>query len=85
MSHDVKKLEAKVKQFDEKLSRLVVLSDKLIPIMHNPGWTTLPESQLVELTLDNLCHQLDNALQTQQRLVETAKLIGVKSPQPSPW
>ena len=83
MSHDINKLEAKVKQFDEKLSKLVALSEVLVPIMHRPGWTTLPESQLVELTLDNLSYQMDGALLTQQRLVETAKLIG--KPQPSPW
>ncbi len=75
MEHDIAKLEQRLRQIDRKREAIQSLHTSLNPIIHRPGWTTLPEFELVMLTLENLEHQLSGVERTQTTLVNIAQHI----------
>jgi hypothetical protein len=49
--------------------------EDLIPIIHRPGWTTLPELTLVTGTTEALTAQVRTASELKRTLVEGAGMI----------
>ena len=79
MAHDIKRLEEKINQLNRSISDLAKLPPGFGGVIHNPGWTTLPEFMLVEAGIDSLCKQIDNATEHCQRLLKAAEIIGTHS------
>jgi hypothetical protein len=75
MEHDIAKLEQRLRQIDRKRESIQSIHAFLNPIIHRPGWTTLPEFKLVMLTLENMEHQLSGVERTQTALVNIAQQI----------
>jgi hypothetical protein len=75
---DTAALETKLKKLGSSLNALSAAghADKLITIIHRPGWTTLPESLLVNALIDNFQHQLDGAQKGYNDLLTAAGHIG---------
>jgi hypothetical protein len=69
-------LEKRFVAFDKKKAQLDVLNTQLIPIIHQPGWTTPAEFALVELLMEELEVQTDRLAAVQTKLVAAAKLVG---------
>ena len=76
MTHDIKRLEAKIKKFHETVIIIVEAPPTLIPIVHGPGWTSEAEYRLVEARLDSMQAQMDSVGQQMKSLVAAAKLVG---------
>jgi hypothetical protein len=76
MTHDIKRLEAKIKKFHETVIIIVEAPPTLIPIVHGPGWTSEAEYRLVEASLDSMQAQMDSVGQQMKSLVAAAKLVG---------
>ena len=76
MKHDIGKLEERIVAVDRKVKRLESLHGVLNPIIHRPGWTTLPEFKLVNLALDSMESHADSLFSLQRQLVEAAGQIG---------
>jgi hypothetical protein len=78
MAHDIKTIERKVLALDAGIEQLHAAkhAERLIPIIHRPGWTTVPEAALVHGLLDTLQHQTAGLQQTYKALLEAADLIG---------
>ncbi len=77
MEHDVTKLEKQLKTLDERLKELqrVELTQKLVPIIHRPGWTTPAEFFLVSTAVESLTRQVEHQIQSFNQLLESAKMI----------
>jgi hypothetical protein len=76
MPDHVATLEKRFVAFDKKKAQLEVLSTQLIPIIHQPGWTTPAEFSLIELLMEELEAQADRIVTVQTKLVAAAKLVG---------
>lgn len=77
MEHDLVKLEKQLKTLEQRITELqrVELAEKLGPIIHRPGWTTLPEFFLVSSAIESLTHQLEGQIRAFNQLLEGAKMI----------
>lgn len=58
---DVSALESKLHKLDHSLSKLAgdKHAEKLLSLVHRPGWTTPAEAALVSAMIDALQHQID--------------------------
>lgn len=84
MEHDVAKLEKQLKTLDERITELhrIGLVEKLQPVIHGPGWTTIAEFMLVSNAVESLTRQIENQIQASRQLLEGAKRVekaGAKS------
>ncbi len=80
MSEHTKTLEPKIRKVQEGLSRMATNkhAEQLLLIIHRPGWTTLPEAELVHAMLDSISHQIEGLDRAQQALMAAADKIGQK-------
>jgi hypothetical protein len=78
MEHDISKLQASLRAFDNKLAELgrQRVAELLIPIIHRPGWTTIAEYSLVAAVLEAMQHQVDGLALLIHRLVDAAEQVG---------
>ena len=77
--HDLTHLEAHISALKTSHAALGNTSDldELFRIIHNPGWTTIAEHALVNLTLDSINAQTKQLLTLRQSLLSAAKSVGV--------
>ena len=75
MTHDIGKLDERIRTFDLKMSQLGSLHGRLGPIIHGPGWTSIAEFALVNLAIDALESHASSLSRTQTELVRCAQLI----------
>ncbi len=80
MDHDISKLQASLRAFDNKVAELGQqrVAELLIPIMHRPGWTTIAEYALVAACLEAMQHQVDGLALMAHRLAEAAGQVGTE-------
>ena len=80
MTHDIAGLERKVRSLQQTISKLhdAKHADALLPIIHRPGWTTLPEFELVQANIDSLHNQASHLHNAFEALIKTAEKIGAK-------
>jgi N-acetylneuraminic acid mutarotase len=78
MSHDIATLEQKLRRLQQDLKWLADANhaDRLIPIIHRPGWTTVHEYQLVEEMVDALQYQLIGLKRGQENLFNITSGMG---------
>jgi hypothetical protein len=78
MSDHVKTLEPKIHKLHDSLGKLTARDSKqeLLTIIHRPGWTTLPEAQLVHAMLDSLNQHVDAVHTAHRALIAAANQIG---------
>jgi N-acetylneuraminic acid mutarotase len=88
MSKDVVELANKLRKLNETLARVAAAksAERLISIIHQPGWTTVAESALVHGMVDMLQHQLDGFQRGQENLITITDSMGTgwSSVQPMP-
>jgi hypothetical protein len=80
MEHDISKLQASLRAFDNKVAELSQqrVAELLIPVIHRPGWTTIAEFALVAASLEAMQHQVDGLAHMARRLVEAAGQVGTE-------
>jgi HD-GYP domain-containing protein (c-di-GMP phosphodiesterase class II) len=80
MAHNITGLEHKVRSLHESVSKLheAKHADKLSPIIHRPGWTTVAEFELVQSHVEHLHDQIRNLHKALDALISTAEHIGQK-------
>jgi hypothetical protein len=78
MTHDIPKLEKKIRELHQSISNFNDDASKaeFFKIIHGPGWTTLPEYELVLAAVDGLQGQISAAHGGYQTLVGIAGQIG---------
>jgi len=76
--HDIKGLEQRITALHEAVSKLYSAkhADVLLPVIHRPGWTTLPEFQLVQASVSAMHDQVVSLHKSLDTLVEIAGKIG---------
>jgi hypothetical protein len=77
MGHDLSKLERSIETLDRRITELssLRLTKELVPIIHQPGWTTIAEVALVENTVESLIHTVDGQIQQTRRLLDAARQV----------
>jgi hypothetical protein len=77
MGHDLAQLEAQSKEIDEQISLLAAsgFGRRLGGIIHRPGWTTVAEFALVEMSLEGLLDSLKNVRRQADRLLEASEKV----------
>ena len=77
MEHDLAKLEKQLKTLEQRLADLqrIELTEKLVPIIRRPGWTTPAEFFLVSNVVESLTHQIEDHIRAFNQLLEGAKMI----------
>jgi hypothetical protein len=85
MAHDVAGLERKVRALQEAVTKFNTAkhADRLLTIIHKPGWTTEPEHELVVAHLDSFHSQVSGLHKACDTLLTIAEKIGL-NPQPLP-
>jgi hypothetical protein len=85
MAHDIAGLERKVRALQEAVAKLHTAkhADRLLTIIHKPGWTTLREHELVVAHVDSLHSQVSGLHKACETLLAIAEKIGL-NPQPLP-
>jgi hypothetical protein len=80
MSHDIPALETKIRTLGEAISRVgdAKHAELLARIIHRPGWTTLPEHELVQAHLDAFHSQVSGLHKGLDALLAIAGKIGEK-------
>jgi len=78
MSEHAKELEPKIRKIQERISNMTTenQSDRLLQIIHKPGWTTLREVQFVQASLDSIGYHLEGVERAHRALVAIADQIG---------
>jgi hypothetical protein len=78
MSEHAKELEPKIRKVQDHIARMAQENQAALlpPIIHRPGWTTLPEVLFVHAMLDSLTRQLEEVDRTHRALVSIADKIG---------
>jgi hypothetical protein len=78
MSEHAKQLEPKIHRIKEQLKKVTSEnhSERLLQIIHRPGWTTPQEAKLVHALLDSVAHHLEGIDRTQRVLIAVADEIG---------
>jgi len=77
-AHDIDKLKQGVSSLDSAISQLhdAKHAERLLTIIHRPGWTTLPEFQLVQAHVAALSEHVRNVHKGFDALVNIADKIG---------
>jgi HD-GYP domain-containing protein (c-di-GMP phosphodiesterase class II) len=80
MAHDIAGLERNVRALHEAISQLhdAKHPEKLVPIIHRPGWTTIAEFELVQNHVEHLHNQVRDLHKAFDALMATAEKIGHK-------
>jgi hypothetical protein len=78
MAHDIAGLDQKISALNETVSKLkdAKHAERLRPLIHRPGWTTVPEYELVQAHVAHLHHQLTGLHKCLDALVTVAEKIG---------
>jgi hypothetical protein len=80
MDHDnhAARVEGKLRAYDRCVADAAGLPAAGVwnPIIHRPGWTTLPEVMLVEQAIESATRQVQAAQQQMQQALEAARQIG---------
>jgi hypothetical protein len=78
VSEHAKELEPKIRNIKEQLKRMTSEdhSERLLQIIHRPGWTTPQEAKLVHAMLDSVAHHIEGVDRAQRALVAAAEKIG---------
>jgi hypothetical protein len=76
MSEHAKTLEPKIRALQEGLKKISSQTEKLVVIIHRPGFTTPQEAEFVHAMLDSLAHQVEGVDRGYQALVAVADKVG---------
>jgi hypothetical protein len=76
MSEHAKTLEPKIRALQEGLKKISSQTEKLVVIIHRPGFTTPQEAEFVHAMLDSLAHQVEGVDRGYQTLVAVADKVG---------
>jgi hypothetical protein len=76
MSEHAKTLEPKIRALQEGLKKISSQTEKLVVIIHRPGFTTPQEAEFVHAMLDSLTHQVEGVDRGYQALVAVADKVG---------
>jgi len=78
MAHDLGGLERKLHAVKEATTKFheAAHADFMLQIIHFPGWTTLPELELVLAHVDDIQQRITGLHSGFDALVKAAKLIG---------
>lgn len=77
MEHDFAKLEKQLDTLTQRLTELqrAGVAERLRPIIHGPGFTTVPEFYLLSSALESLTHQVEGQIRAHNQLLEGAQMI----------
>ncbi|MGH7046152.1 MAG: hypothetical protein ACREE2_07150 [Stellaceae bacterium] len=77
MQHDISRLQTKLDQIDASISLLagIGFGGILGGIIHKPGWTTIAEFALVELSLETILDSVNATAQHCEHLIQAADKI----------
>ena len=78
MSDHVGSLEPKIRRLHESMSRLTSenRAERLLQIIHRPGWTSRAEAELVHAMLDVLTQHVEAVETTHRALIAAAEQVG---------
>ena len=78
MTHDIAGLKQKITTIQDSITKLqdAKHAERLVPIIHRPGWTTIAEFELVQHQVDSLFQQVGNLHKGFDALVAIAEKIG---------
>jgi hypothetical protein len=78
VAHDTAQLERKVRDLREAVRKLHTAehADRLLTIIHRPGWTTPAESELVMAHVDSLHSHASNLHRAWDALLAAAEKVG---------
>jgi hypothetical protein len=80
MAHDIAGLQRKLRALHKTLRKFHEArhSEQLLSIIRKPGWTSVPEAELVHLYIDNLQNQVGDLHNSFDKLVAISGKIGPK-------
>lgn len=76
--HDIARLESRIKVLSDQLSDLSAGSgfDEMLIFIHNPGWTTIAEYQLVAGMVESMMQQAEALKAMKQVLLNGSRAVG---------
>jgi hypothetical protein len=82
MKEHIARIETRIKELEKITDALSTntTTQELLRIIHNPGWTTLPEAQLVQALTEATIANAKQAITLREELLRCAKLIGTPNP-----
>ncbi len=80
MTHDIAAIETKLRAIERTVGSLAEggYVQQLLPIIKQPGWTTVAEAMLTHAMLDHMQSQVEALHRSCEALLAAAKKVGTK-------
>jgi hypothetical protein len=80
MAHDIAAIETKLRAIERSVGTLTEgrYVQQLLPIIKQPGWTSIAEAMLVNALLDQMQNQIEALHRSCETLLAAAKKVGTK-------